>query len=118
MALRGKKPQSAIATAEAIEADIAAIGAMNVYQLKAIWRRQEGSDPPAGLTKDLLARALTYRLQEQAFGGLSASIGRILRSYGKQDSERPRHIKIGSVLVREHEGRRHDVIAVPTGFLW
>jgi hypothetical protein len=118
MAQRGKKSQPASAPAEDIEAEVAAIGAMDVYELRALWRKQEGTDPSVGLTKDLLARALTYRLQEQAFGGLSASIRRILRSYGKQDSERPRHIKIGSVLVREHEGRRHEVIAVPTGFLW
>ena len=25
---------------------------------------------------------------------------------------------IGSVLVRQHEGKRHEVIAVPGGFLW
>ena len=91
---------------------------MNVYELRALWRKQRGIDPPAGLTKDLIARALTYRLQERAFGGLSASTGRILRSFEKQDSERLRHIMIGSVLVREHEGKRHEVIAVPGGFLW
>src|SRR5947209_18650197 len=91
---------------------------MDVYELRALWRNNEGSDPPAGLTKDLLARALTYRLQEQAFGGLSASTRRILRAFGNHDAERLRHIKIGSVLVREHAGKIHEVIAVPGGFLW
>jgi hypothetical protein len=118
MAQRGRKAQPASAPAEEIEAKVAAIGAMDVYELRALWRKQEGTKPPAGLTKDLLARALTYRLQEQAFGGLSASTRRILRSFEKQDSERARHIMIGSVLVREHEGKRHEVIAVPGGFLW
>jgi len=118
MAHRGRKAQPASAPAEEIEPKVAAIGAMNVYELRALWRKQRGIDPPAGLTKDLIARALTYRLQEQAFGGLSASTGRILRSFEKQDSERARHIMIGSVLVRQHEGKRHEVIAVPGGFLW
>lgn len=118
MAERGRKPQPAIAPAEEIDAKVAAIGAMNVYELRALWRKQKGTDPPAGLTKDLIARALTYRLQEQAFGGLSASTRRILRSFEKQDSQRARHIVIGAVLVRDHEGKRHEVIAAPGGFLW
>src|SRR6476620_2750261 len=105
MAHRGRKAQPGSAPAEEIEPKVAAIGAMNVYELRALWRKQRGIDPPAGLTKDLIARALTYRLQEQAFGGLSASTGRILRSFEKQDSERARHIMIGSVLVRQHEGK-------------
>jgi hypothetical protein len=59
MAQRSKKPQPASAPAEEIEANIAAIGAMDVYELRALWRKQEGTDPPAGLTKDLPAyRAL------------------------------------------------------------
>lgn len=103
---------------EAIDAQIAAIAAMNVYQLRALWREQEQSGPPVGLTTNLLARALTYRLQERAFGGVSPSTERLLRSFEKQDPERLRHIKISSVLIREHEGKRHEVIAVPGGFLW
>jgi hypothetical protein len=91
--------------------------AMNVYQLRALWREQEQSGPPVGLTTNLLARALTYRLQERAFGGVSPSTERLLRSFEKQDPERLRHIKIGSMLIREHEGKRHEVIAVPGGFL-
>lgn len=118
MARKGKKPQPASAPAEDLEHEIAAIVAMNVYQLRDLWREQERSESPSGLTKDLLARALTYRLQERAFGGVSASTSRLLRSFEKQDPERLRHIKIGSVLVREHEGERHEVIAVPGGFLW
>ena len=118
MARKGKKPRPASAPAEDVEAQIAAIGAMNVYELRALWREQERSEPPAGLTKDLLARALTYRLQERAFGGIGASTARLLRCFEKPDAERLRRIKIGSVLVREHEGERHEVIAVPGGFLW
>ena len=118
MARKGNKPQPASAPAEDVEHEIAAIAAMDVYHLRELWREQEQSEPPAGLTKDLLARVLTYRLQERAFGGVSASTSRLLRSFDKQDTERLRHIKIGSVLIREHEGERHEVIAVPGGFLW
>jgi hypothetical protein len=42
----------------------------------------------------------------------------VLRSLGKPGPERQRHIKVGSLLIREHEGKRHEVIVIPGGFLW
>src|SRR5947209_2657353 len=112
------KPRPASSPADDLDSTIAAISAMNIDQLRALWRAEHRSDSPAGLTKDLLARALTYRLQERAFGGLSASTARLLRSLRKQDPEMQRHIKVGSVLIREHEGKRHEVIVIPSGFMW
>ena len=112
------KPRPASSPADDLDSRIAAIAAMNIDQLRALWRAEHRCDPPAGLTKDLLARALTYGLQERAFGGLSASTARVLRSLGKQGPERQRHIKVGSLLIREHEGKRHEVVVIPGGFLW
>jgi hypothetical protein len=91
---------------------------MNIEQLRGFWRETFASDAPAALSKDLLARAICYRLQEQAFGGLSASTGRLLRSLAKPGIEPPRRIKVGSVLVREHQGLVHEVLVVPGGFCW
>jgi hypothetical protein len=73
--------------------------------------------PPA-FSKDLLARAICYRLQEQTFGGLSASTDRLLRSLVKPGAEPPRQVKVGSVLIREHQGVVHEVLVVPGGFCW
>jgi len=112
------KPRPASSPADDLASRIAAIAAMNIDQLRALWRAEHRCDTPAGLTKDLLARALTYRLQERAFGGLSASTARVLRSLGKPGPERQRHIKVGSLLIREHEGKRHEVVVIPGGFLW
>ena len=112
------KPRPASSPADDLDSRIAAIAAMNIDQLRALWRAEHRCDPPAGLTKDLLARALTYGLQERAFGGLSASTARVLRSLGKPGPERQRHIKVGSLLIREHEGKRHEVVVIPGGFLW
>jgi hypothetical protein len=118
MARKSNKSQPASLPAGALDSEIAAIAAMNIDQLRALWREQHRSDPPAGLTKDLLARALTYELQERVLGGLSASTVRLFRSLRTQDPEKQRHIKIGSALIREHEGKRHEVIVIPGGFLW
>ena len=112
------KPRPASSPADDLDSRIAAIAAINIDQLRALWRAEHRCDPPAGLTKDLLARALTYGLQERAFGGLSASTARVLRSLGKPGPERQRHIKVGSLLIREHEGKRHEVVVIPGGFLW
>jgi hypothetical protein len=63
-------------------------------------------------------RAICYRLQEQAFGGLSASTGRLLLSLVNPGAEPPRRVKVGSLLIREYQGVVHEVSLVPGGFCW
>lgn len=101
-----------------LEQDLARIGGMSVDGLRAEWRRVFGSDPPPAFSKDLLAWAIAYRLQEQALGGLSSSAARLLRSLAKPGVEPPRQVKVGSVIVREHKGVVHEVLVVPGGFCW
>ena len=115
---RTSATQPASAPAEPLDAKLARIGEMNIEQLRGCWRETFASDPPAAFSKDLLARAICYRLQEQAFGGLSAPTARLLRSLVKPGVEPPRQIKVGSVLIREHQGVVHEVLVVPGGFCW
>jgi hypothetical protein len=67
---------------------------------------------------DLIARALAYRLQEQRLGGLDPQLRRLLMSLAKPGAEPVRHLKIGSIIVREHEGKIHEVMVAPGGFYW
>ena len=53
-----------------IEAEIERIRSLGLDALRARWRSMFGAGPPAALTKDLLARMMAYRIQEEAFGGL------------------------------------------------
>jgi len=53
----------------AIEAEIAHLRSLALDALRR-WRAVFGRTPAAGLNKNLLARMLAWRLQEQAFGGL------------------------------------------------
>jgi hypothetical protein len=39
--------------------------ALNIDELRALWREPMGRPVPGALSKDLIARVLTYRLQEQ-----------------------------------------------------
>ena len=66
----------------------------------------------------LMNAALAYRLQEEAYGGLSPATTRLLKSLGKPGVEPPRRVKIGSIIVREHKGVLHEVMVVPGGFCW
>ncbi len=92
--------------------------AMSVGELRALWREVLSSEPPSAFSKDLLARAIAYRLQEEAFGGLSPATARLLRSLAKPGAEPPRRVKVGSVIVREHKGVLHEVTVTPGGFCW
>ena len=115
---RTSATQPASAPAEPLDAALARISEMTVEQVRVCWRETFASDPPAAFSKDLLARAICYRLQEQTFGGLSVSTSRLLRSLVKPGAEPPRQVKVGSVLVREHRGVVHEVLVVPGGFCW
>jgi Protein of unknown function (DUF2924) len=110
--------QPASEPAEPLDAVLARVGEMTAAQLRGCWRERFASDPPAAFSKDLLARAICFQLQEQTFGGLSASTSRLLRSLVKSGAEPPKRIKVGSILIRERLGVVHEVLVVPGGFCW
>jgi hypothetical protein len=118
MARRLAQTQPASAPAAALEVELTRIGAMNIDQLRAAWREALASAPPPAFSKDLLARAIAFHAQEKALGGLPLPIARLLRSLIKPGVEPPRQVKVGSVIVREHKGVVHEVLAVPGGFCW
>jgi DUF2924 family protein len=105
----------------AIEAEIDLIRSLGLNALRARWRITFGSMPPPALTKDLIARMIAYRLQEEAFGGLDRATAKLLDAYARGDKSRTelmRRLKPGTVLVREYRGERHTVAVVPNGFVW
>ena len=110
--------QPVTAPAYAVEKAIARVAGMNVEEIRSEWRKIVGSNPPPAFSKDLLARGIAYRMQEETCGGLNASTVRLLRSLLKPGVEPPRRVKVGSVIVREHKGVLHDVLVTPEGFCW
>jgi hypothetical protein len=99
--------------AESVEEQVSRIGAMNIVELRELWKESCSSEPPTPYSKDLLARVLAYQLQEKAYGGLSNATARLLKLLAKPGAEPPRRVKVGSVIVREHKGVLHEVIVVP-----
>lgn len=97
--------------------EIAALREATAADLKSRWRALYGTEPPPRISRDLLIRALAYRIQEQAFGGLKPSTQRLLTKVAADASAR-RPIQVapapaltpGTVLLRDWHGPQHQVI--------
>ena len=104
-----------------LENKLVSLPKASMPELRADWRRLFGSDPPS-LSRDLLARAIAYRIQERAFGGLSrATLRRLEEIANAPDGETPQpepapSLRSGARLVREWHGRAHVVTVTDTGF--
>ncbi len=94
-------------------------------ELSAEWLRLYRAEPPARLGRNLLMAAIAYRLQEQGLGGLRPESQRRLRNIAEQVSQGdepvlttlPR-LKPGTRLLREWQGRTHEVLVGDDGFVW
>lgn len=93
-------------------------------ELRKDWRRLYRMQPPR-LSRDLLVRAIAYRIQELRCGGLSKATSRKLaalvegrRSDGETAPEGAQRIRAGARLVREWNGRTHTVTVEEEGFTY
>jgi Protein of unknown function (DUF2924) len=102
----------------AIAAEIDRIRPLGMDALRRCWRGEFGHKPPAGLSKDLLGRMIAWHIQERAFGGLDREALTFLDSLARQGVSPRRHLKPGTVLVREYQGQRHTVTVARAGFDW
>jgi hypothetical protein len=104
----------------AIEAEVDQVRSLGIDALRKRWRMMFGATPPQGLTKDIIARMIAYRIQEEAFRGLDRETVKLLNrlAHGEKPNELNRRLKAGTVLVREYQGERHTVTIVPDGFVW
>ncbi|GAO39523.1 hypothetical protein SCH01S_33_00100 [Sphingomonas changbaiensis NBRC 104936] len=97
---------------------------MTFAQLKSEWRRVWRRAPPVSFTSDLLMRGIAYRLQEKAFGGLAAEIGRELdgiETLGKSarlGTAQTVQLRPGNRLVRRWRGTTYTVDVTRDGFLF
>jgi hypothetical protein len=58
---------------------------------------------------------IAARIQEEAFGTLDRATLKLLDALARRDGSRTaeRNLKIGTVLVRDYQGRRHTVSVAP-----
>jgi hypothetical protein len=111
---------------EDLEREIAALPGMNLTELQAKWRRSLKESPPSHIRKQLLVPLLAYRLQEQAYCPLKPDIRRTLEKLAAVYRRDPnsmilkfsaaRRIKPGTRLLRQWNGKTHQVMALENGF--
>jgi hypothetical protein len=109
--------QPGSSTATALDIELARVRRLGVDELRDLWRSMTHRSAPRALSRELLARLIGHRLQEQHIGKLNRALCQMLDRLAK--GEQPvRRLKIGTVLVREHRDTLHEVMVVPGGFCW
>jgi hypothetical protein len=108
---------------EKLADEIAGLQSLDVAQLKARWRTLYKTEAPARFSRDLLIRAVAYRLQERALGGLKPTTRRLFERVADDARARQplkvvsvRKLEPGAVLIREWNGVKHKVVVLESGF--
>jgi hypothetical protein len=108
---------------EELAGEIAALQTLDVEQLRARWRSLYLTQAPSRLSRDLMLRAVAYRLQERALGGLKPTTRRLFQRIAA-DTHARRPLKIlphgtpqpGAILIREWNGVKYKVVVREDGF--
>jgi hypothetical protein len=110
---------------ETIPLRLASLRSSSIAELKQQWRALYNSEPPHRISRELLTRAVAYRIQEQVRGGLKPST-RILLIRLANDARSGRPLRpepaagapAGTVLMREWHGVTHEVRVLDRGVLY
>ena len=98
---------------------------LGLGELRQQWRVLYKAEASPYLSRELLLRAVAYRMQEVALGGLGPERQRQLRQFAQQLNGsqevriRPRpELKPGTRLVRGWQGQTYEVLVLDDGFSW
>jgi Protein of unknown function (DUF2924) len=121
--VRSERKQARTLADPAVEAELDRLPTTPIADLRKRYRELFRTEPPKAFGPDLLRRSIAHRIQEKAYGGLSASTRRLLDQMVKSASakpngrlELPRRIKPGSELVRRWRGKTYRVMVMADGF--
>jgi hypothetical protein len=105
-----------------LSTELAGLSKAGIKDLRERWKTLNGKEPSGGLGRSFLIRAIAYRLQEKAFGGLKPSTRRLLARVAEEAAagsspKRPpvRKAATGTILVREWQGSAHRVTVLGDG---
>jgi len=109
--------------AQPVEDELDRLPTTPIADLRKRYRELFRTEPPKAFGPDLLRRSIAQRIQEKAYGGLSAEARRLLDQLVKAAMakpngrlELPRRIKPGSELVRIWKGKTYRVMVMADGF--
>jgi hypothetical protein len=110
---------------EAFEAEIRRLPDLGLDDLRARWKALFGNPAPQSLRRKFLARAVAYRMQVEAYGGLSSSTRKRLQAIaagvrqGNADvAGIATTIRPGAQMLRQWKDQTHTVTALSDGFEW
>src|ERR1700758_3109575 len=79
---------------------LARLSDATIFELRGEWRRLHRMPPPMRLSRDLLLRGITYKLQEKLLGGLSKSIVRRLEGPNFESAASGTHKPPGPISLK------------------
>src|SRR5829696_6664204 len=119
---RGREPcpldPRRILTEADLETALACLPGLSTDVVRAAYRKLYRRSPPAAFSRDLLIRAVAYRLQEQISGGLTPETKLLLDRLARGKAQAAHWIKPGSTIVRSWGGQTHQVVVTAEGLLW
>ena len=117
MTLRSEPSGGRMSEGAELGAALAELARASRDRLAEQWAGYFGAPPPPRTSRALLLRAVAYKLQERALGGLSAPTRRWLGGPEPRPVRR-RVLRPGTVLVREWHGVGHQVQVLEGGVLY
>jgi Protein of unknown function (DUF2924) len=116
------KRQTPIRDRTALSVEIGGLSKASIKDLRECWETVCGKAPCGHIGRSFLIRAIAYRLQEQAFGGLKSSTRRQLARVAQETADgnspkkpQSRKAGTGTILVREWQGNSHHVTVLDDG---
>ena len=116
---------SPIGSAAISAGNLQALAALDRASLRQWWRELFGGAMPPRASQAWLIYALAYRMQENAYGGLSAATRTRLRNIAQQlapATSSPKstvaRIPPGTRLIRQWRAQRHEVTVLETGYTY
>jgi hypothetical protein len=98
---------------------------LDIRELRQEWSRLYKVEASPYLSRELLIRAVSYRLQEVASGGLRPElrhqlhqIAQELKQNGVVTTRLRSRLKFGTRLLREWRGQTYEVVVLDDGFSW
>ena len=101
-----------MSTGEDLGTVLAGLERASRHRLAEHWAEYFGAAPPPRTSRSLMIRAVAYKMQERAMGGLSAATRRLLSGQEPASVRRRRALSPGTVLIRKWHGIGHQVTII------